>query len=56
MDDEVALTEDEIGNLFQDTSSEEELGKMTTGKLIGFARRTFFAGMYQYYVIFRYVI
>ena len=24
-DDELALTEDEIGNLFQDTSSEEEL-------------------------------
>ena len=25
-DSEVTLTEDEIGNLFQDTSSKEELG------------------------------
>ena len=34
-DDEATLTEDEIGNLFQDTSSEEELGTGQFGSLAG---------------------
>ena len=41
-DNEVTLTEDEIGNLLQATSSEEELSNKLLGKCTGLARRNFF--------------